>query len=175
MSSRIALALSFVALAAASATGFAACSSSDTTGTASTDAGSDATRPSTPKSDGGGGGGDAGGEPTRDECIAACESKHAAGLAKDKAIDTCWSQSCKGPCIDGNGMFDAGIPDAGDDAGDAAAAGDGGAGQCKNGVETGDDACNDCTSAFCCGAWDGCFDDQDCAALNECRSACPEQ
>lgn len=172
MSSRIALALSFVALAAASATGFAACSSSDTTGTASTDAGSDATRPSTPKSDGGG---DAGGEPTRDECIAACESKHAAGLAKDKAIDTCWSQSCKGPCIDGNGMFDAGIPDAGDDAGDAAAAGDGGAGQCKNGVETGDDACNDCTSAFCCGAWDGCFDDQDCAALNECRSACPEQ
>ncbi len=169
MSSRLSILL-FSGLAGISALGFAACTS-ETIVTEAPDAGSDASKPSTPKSDAGSSGGDSGGTETWEECIAACETKHAAGLAKDKAIDTCWAQSCQGPCIDGNGVFDAGIPDGGD-AGDDA--GDGGAGQCKNGVETGDDACNDCTAAFCCGAWDGCFDDQDCADLNDCRSACPE-
>lgn len=170
MSSRISVLLSIV-LAGTVGSAFVACSSETTVTEAPADAGSDATKPSTPKGDAGGGGGDdAGGTQTLEECLAACETKHAAGLAKDKAIDTCWAQSCQGPCIDGDGMFDGGTgADAGDDAGD------GGAGQCKNGVETGDDACNACTSAFCCGAWDGCFDDQDCADLNDCRSACPEE
>lgn len=170
MSSRLPLLVPFL-VAGAAGVAFVACSS-ETTVVEATDAGGDASKPSPPKNDAGGGTTDAGAEPTREECLAACETKHAAGLAKDKAIDTCWEQSCKGPCVDGNGMFDGGIPDGGDDAGDA---GDAGAGQCKNGVETGDDACNACTGAFCCGAWDGCFDDQDCADLNDCRSACPEQ
>lgn len=169
MSSRSSILL-FLVFAGTAATSFAACSS-ETTVVEASDAGNDAAKPSTPKSDAGGGS-DAGGTETRDECLAACETKHAAGLTKDKAIDTCWAQSCKAPCIDGTGTFDAGTVDAGDDAGDG---GDAGAGQCKNGVETGDQACNDCTSAFCCGAWDGCFDDQDCADLNDCRSACPDQ
>lgn len=118
-------------------------------------------------------GGDGGA--TTEQCVAACEAKYAAGLTKDKAIDQCWAQSCKGPCVDGTGMFDGGVSDGGDagamdDAGDG---GDGGGASCQNGVETGDPACNACTAAFCCGAWDGCFQDKDCAALNDCRSNCP--
>lgn len=112
---------------------------------------------------------DSGADPTVEECLAACDTEHAAGLTKDHAIDTCWSANCQGPCIDANGPFDGGTADAGD-AGDAA--GDAGAPVCQNDVATGGTACDSCTKAFCCAEWDGCFGDQDCSALNACRAAC---
>lgn len=115
---------------------------------------------------------DTGAPLTEEQCLAACEAKHPAGLPKDQAIDTCWEQKCKGPCVDDTGVFDAGAREAGADGGDA---GDGGAGTCKNEVSTGGDACDECTEASCCAEWDGCFDDAACAALNECRSACLEE
>ncbi len=107
------------------------------------------------------------GEQTEEECLAECEKKHAAGLTKDKAIDTCWETKCKGPCVDDTQVFDAGAGDGGD-------AGDAGGAKCSNDVETGEEACNKCTSTFCCAEWDGCFDDQDCSDLNDCRNNCIE-
>jgi hypothetical protein len=106
------------------------------------------------------------------ECIADCEKTHATGLTKDKAIDTCWAAKCKGPCVDDTGVFDAGADAAKDAGGDAG--GDGGAGKCTNDVETGDPACNGCTSVNCCPEWDGCFNDKDCSDLNDCRNTCVE-
>jgi hypothetical protein len=105
--------------------------------------------------------------PTEEECIADCRTKHSAGAAKDKLIEDCWETKCKGPCIDETGVFDAGA-----DGGDAGDAGDGGGPACKNPVETDDTSCDLCTKVNCCASWDGCFDDQDCSALNECIGDC---
>jgi hypothetical protein len=97
---------------------------------------------------------------TVEECLQACETKHAVGLAKDQAIDQCWETKCSGPCIDDT-EFDAG-----------AAGGDGGAPMCKEEVLTATDSCDLCTQTYCCAAWDACFQDDDCVALNTCRNAC---
>ncbi|WP_146647525.1 hypothetical protein [Labilithrix luteola] len=106
---------------------------------------------------------DSGADPTLDGCLAACDTAHPAGLVKDEAIDTCWSDNCQGPCIDATGPFDGGTSDDAGDAGPLA---------CKNDVSTGGTACTRCTEAFCCAPWDACFDDADCSGLNACRAAC---
>lgn len=167
---KVLLALVSASVIVSVACAFTACSSSssspDTSGTP--EAGSDARKEA-------GGPLDSGPEDsgqTSEQCIAACEQKFAAGLPLDKKIDDCWAQHCQDPCVNGTGTFDAGTGSA--DAGDAGdAGGDGGAAACTNQVETGDPACNACTIAFCCGAWDGCFSDQTCSDLNDCRSNCP--
>jgi hypothetical protein len=116
---------------------------------------------------------------TRSQCIATCRTQHGAGFDKDKAIDKCWETFCVPACADPPPGADAGTDasladasdDAGDDAGDAAAP-DAGAPACKNDVVTGAADCDLCTKQSCCAAWDGCFDDPDCVALNDCIQKC---
>jgi len=67
-----------------------------------------------------------------------------------------WSKSCSVECNDlGAGMQ---FPPA--------------HGSCKNVVETPGAACSQCTVDHCCAAWDACFDNADCTALNKCSIAC---
>jgi hypothetical protein len=139
---------------------FAGCTT-ETTTTSNNGTADAAPDRATPREGGGPSEEDAGQTPTEEECLAKCEETHAAGLAKDRAIDQCWETSCKGPCVDGNGGFDAGAADAGD-----------GGLQCGNPVDTGDVACDTCTSTHCCGVWDGCFNDPGCTDLNTCRNEC---
>lgn len=160
-------------LSAAASLGMAACSSDDPAAPPPDDAGTDRRQtdsgPFQPLDP------DVKQPQTKSQCIAACRTKHAAGFEKDKAIDQCWAASCVPACADGplpEAGADAG-DDAGDDAGlDAGAPGDAGAPACKNDVATGDIDCDRCTKERCCGAWDGCFDDADCRALNACIVEC---
>jgi len=177
MSSRsylLAFLLSSVALAVGGS--LAACTTETTVVQGGNDAASDAPREVSGPKDSGGTDEDAG--QTTEECVAACEKQFAAGLTKDKAIDTCWTQKCDDPC-NNNKPFDAGTAaaDDGGDAGDAgdadAAAVDAGGPACMNNVDTTDPNCDLCTKVNCCQAWDDCFNDKDCSDLNDCRSACP--
>lgn len=102
---------------------------------------------------------------TATDCETKCFQDHPTGEMRYDAIDVCWEAKCKGPCVDSSGMFDAGA-----DAGDA---GDG-AVLCGTEVTSGVDmACDQCTDAFCCAEWQGCFKNDDCIALNDCLSECP--
>jgi hypothetical protein len=89
-------------------------------------------------------------------CLATCETQHPKGLALGKGIDKCWAASCATVC-DGIGTGTPKPPTAG---------------TCKNIVETPSAACSTCTVTSCCAAWDACFDDADCTALNTCSIAC---
>jgi hypothetical protein len=89
-------------------------------------------------------------------CISACEAKHPKGVQIGKAIDTCWSKSCPTEC-DGIGT------------GTTKPAAHG---SCQNPVSTPSADCSQCTVDKCCAAWDACFDDADCSALNTCSIAC---
>jgi hypothetical protein len=89
-------------------------------------------------------------------CISACETKYPKGVQLGKAIDTCWSKSCPTEC---NGI--------GTGTSKPAAHG-----QCDNPVSTPSADCSQCTVDSCCTAWDACFDDADCTALNTCSIAC---
>jgi hypothetical protein len=100
-------------------------------------------------------GGSSGGQ-TFDQCISACEAKYPKGVAIGKGIDQCWAKSCSTDCNGlGAGMQ---FPPA--------------HGMCKNVVETPGAACSQCTVDHCCTAWDACFDNADCSALNQCSIAC---
>jgi hypothetical protein len=89
-------------------------------------------------------------------CISACEAKHPKGVLIGKGIDSCWSKSCPTEC---NGIgTGAAKPPA--------------HGTCQNPVSTPSADCSQCTVDKCCTAWDACFDDTDCAALNACSVAC---
>jgi hypothetical protein len=107
---------------------------------------------------------DSGPTQTRDQCVAACNAKYPAAVAKDDAIGTCWDAKCKGPCVDDPATaFDAGeagTPDAGPSP------------LCGTGVPSFSQDCNDCTTANCCPAWAGCFGDPDCTALDMCFGTC---
>ena len=93
---------------------------------------------------------------TFDQCISACEAKYPKGVAIGKGIDECWAKSCSTDCNGlGAGMQ---FPPA--------------HGMCKNVVETPGAACSQCTVDHCCTAWDACFDNADCSALNQCSIAC---
>jgi hypothetical protein len=93
---------------------------------------------------------------TFDQCISACEAKYPKGVAIGKGIDQCWAKSCSTDCNGlGAGMQ---FPPA--------------HGTCKNVVETPGAACSQCTVDHCCTAWDACFDNADCSALNQCSIAC---
>jgi hypothetical protein len=89
-------------------------------------------------------------------CISACEAKYPKGVQLGKGIDTCWSKSCPTEC---NGI--------GTGAAKPAAHG-----SCQNPVSTPSADCSQCTVDECCTAWDACFDDADCTALNTCSIAC---
>jgi len=125
---------------------------------------------------------DAATEPTVEQCVAACKAADPTAAMKYDAVDVCWAAKCKGPCVDGTGMFDAGDAgddaDAGDpDAGDAGDGGptrnDGGTDLCTGTYSSGTDkACDDCTEAFCCPAWDGCYNNPDCQEYNDCVGNC---
>jgi hypothetical protein len=157
-----------LALFAGGAFLFSACSSSDSPSGDAPDAAPDARKEAGPPVDSGDGEGEDAGL-TIDECYAKCEADHPSGLVLDRKIDDCWEANCAGPCVDGTSGFDAGSTDAGD-GGEAGA--DAGPPMCQNDVETDDTSCNACTQTFCCESWDGCFNDDDCAALNDCRSSC---
>ena len=106
---------------------------------------------------------------TAEECAEECRKAHPTGAAKDDAIDSCWEANCNDPCFGtGATIPDGGYPDAG-------VGTDGG--MCQNEVEFDppDPTCSACTQAYCCAAWDGCFNDDDCLALNDCYNACPAE
>lgn len=96
-----------------------------------------------------------GGDPVA-ACIAACEAKHPNGALIGKGIDTCWAKSCPTAC-DGIGSGVSKPP---------------GHGSCQNPVSTPSANCSQCTVDKCCSAWDACFNDADCSALNTCSIAC---
>jgi hypothetical protein len=102
---------------------------------------------------------------TTQECIDACNAAHPKSVAKETAIDTCWSANCKGPCLDN--------PPTGYDAGGGSDAGADAADVCGSGVATSEPTCNDCTQQYCCTSWNGCFMDTDCSALDDCIGKCP--
>ena len=104
---------------------------------------------------------------TLDECLAVCNNAHPKSTAKETAIDNCWTDHCKGPCLDDPATaFDAGeagIPDAGPDAMPI----------CGTGVTSGVSAdCDNCNEVNCCAAWTGCFNDMDCSDLDDCLGKC---
>jgi hypothetical protein len=110
---------------------------------------------SSSSSSSGGGDTDAGGGVAA--CLAACEAKYPAGVPKGDAIDACWKQNCYDPC---NGMAPSSTQFGAQH------------GACKYDVKTPAAACSQCTVDKCCAAWDACFGDEDCAALNKCTIAC---
>jgi hypothetical protein len=171
---KLAFAVLSVGFFVGSSLAFAACSSDSST-PATGDGGSESGRPPLPPPQGGDDSSVPDAAPTHDQCIKQCETDHADGLALDKKIDDCWATNCQAPCVDGTGGFDAGTGDAGDggEGGVEGGVADAGPPMCQNGVETGDTTCNLCTQTYCCGAWDGCFNDKGCSDLNACRSACP--
>jgi hypothetical protein len=163
---RFALLVTLGACALSGAAALTACSSSDSGAGGSGDAGQDATtKDAGGKSDSGGdtdSGADGG--LTQKQCEDKCFADHPSGAKKFDAIDTCWAASCKAPCVDETGSFDGG-PDA------APPQADGGV--CNTSITSGvDKACDDCTNAFCCAEWAGCFTDTDCNALNDCLGDC---
>lgn len=93
-------------------------------------------------------------------CVAACEAAHVSGKKLGSAIDACWTSKCSPACTDDLAV-DGGVfaPDT-----DASA--------CQTDVKTPSAACSDCTAANCCAAWDACFSNADCIALNDCSVAC---
>lgn len=98
-----------------------------------------------------------GGDPVA-ACISACEAQHPKGAQIGKGIDACWSKSCSKDCT-GIGTGQSKPP---------------AHGTCKNPVSTPSADCSQCTVDECCNAWDACFDDADCSALNTCSIACYE-
>lgn len=106
----------------------------------------------------GGGSGPDPGDASRtvQDCIDACEAKYPDGAVLGRAIDACWKQSCPVVC---NGI------------GEGSAQGPT-SGSCKTDVKTPSAACSTCTVQHCCAAWDACYTDLDCIALNACSIAC---
>jgi hypothetical protein len=91
-------------------------------------------------------------------CVAACEAKYPGGAAKSQMIDQCWADHC-GAC---QNMPTSGVtlktPTSG--------------ASCQTGVYTPSADCSQCTTDWCCWAWDMCFNDAECTALNTCSVAC---
>jgi hypothetical protein len=109
---------------------------------------------------------DSAGPLTPEQCVEACNTMHPSSVAKETAIDTCWTASCKGPCLDDPPTaYDAGHADGGDAGADASDL-------CGTGVNSVTVDCDNCTQANCCPAWKGCFDDQDCSDLDDCIAKC---
>lgn len=172
-SSRFALSVAAALLLACGAGfGISACSSSSTdAGTPVAEAGVDATTDARIKVDATTPDEDAAVPETSEQCLARCGKEHPAAVAKYDAVDTCWAASCNASCVVQNGMFDAGDVDGGFDAGGV---NDGGTNLCGTEVSSGvDQACDDCTTAFCCPSWKGCYDDADCLDYNGCVNDCP--
>ncbi len=94
---------------------------------------------------------------TPEQCVAKCEAAHPMGKSKGALIDQCWVAKCGSSCesltSDGKNYG----PNSG---------------SCQTSVSTPSAACSTCTAQKCCDAWDGCFKDADCAALNECTNQC---
>jgi hypothetical protein len=91
-------------------------------------------------------------------CREECEKEHPNGRKKSAAIDTCWKDHCQAACVDQTGASGT-FPDAG---------------SCQGPVITPTPECDECTNANCCAAWDDCFADQECGALNACYIECAQ-
>ena len=102
---------------------------------------------------------DAGTPVTQGECLSLCRTNHPVGAVKADAIDACWAKSCNPACTVGDPNGKTYKPDA---VGTA----------CKSDLLTPTVACSNCTQANCCDAWDGCFGNDDCVALNDCSLNC---
>lgn len=129
--------------------------SSGTSGTVGTSGGSTSTSSSSSSTTSSSSSGDAASPETYEGCVAACEAKYPAGVLKGKKIDDCWIASCPACQNMPPGQLQ---PPAN--------------GTCQNGVATPAAACSQCTVDKCCAAWDGCFGDAECKALNTCVVAC---
>jgi hypothetical protein len=174
-SARFALTLTAALLLAVGAgVGISACSSSTDAGTPAAEGGADSGVDSSrikvdaapPPVE------DAAVAETPEQCLARCDKTFPTSVPKYDAIDTCWAANCKPSCVDQNGMFDAGDVDGGFDGGGAV--NDGGTNLCGTEVVSGvDRACDDCTTAYCCPAWQGCYADKDCLDYNTCVNDCP--
>jgi hypothetical protein len=90
-----------------------------------------------------------------DDCVAACEAKHPQAAKLAKAIDTCWQNNCDS-CL---------AMERGANQGPQS-------GSCQTDVYTPSADCSQCTVWNCCDAWDACFGNADCVALNKCSVAC---
>ena len=142
-----------------------ACSSTTDAGTAAPEGGADAA-PDTRKIVEAGPADDSAPPQTPEECVAACNAAHPSSVAKETAIDTCWAASCKGPCVDDPPTaYDAGLADGGDAGVDASDV-------CGTGVNSATVDCDKCTQANCCPSWQGCFNNTDCTALDDCIGKC---
>lgn len=158
-------------LAAGTALAVSACSSSEDEDTPSADASADAVFTDAVVADGETRDPDSAAPETAAECFARCQAAHPGAVARYDAIDVCWDKSCKGPCLDLTGEFDAGgAPGDGGPRGEN----DGGTNLCGTIVSSAvDRACDDCTETFCCPSWKGCYDDADCLDYNRCVNTCP--
>lgn len=92
---------------------------------------------------------------TVQQCIAACEAKYPNGAKLGQAIDACWAKSCAACENMESGPLQTPT-----------------SGSCKNEVATPSAACSTCTAKNCCAAWDACFSNAECTALNACSIAC---
>jgi hypothetical protein len=88
-------------------------------------------------------------------CVAACEAKYPGGTDKSKMIDQCWADHCSACQTMKPGSFYTPT-----------------SGACQAGVYTWSADCSQCTTDWCCWAWDMCFSDAECKALNACTVAC---
>ncbi len=111
---------------------------------------------------------DSGKKPTPAECENECFKTFATSKPAYDAVDTCWTNKCKGPCVDGTGGFDGGASEGGaPDAGDAGAQG-----ICGTDYGSDDVDCDNCTTANCCTEWKGCYGDTKCQGLDKCIGDC---
>jgi hypothetical protein len=88
-------------------------------------------------------------------CLAACEAKYPNSAIKAKAIDQCWADNCAACQNMANAPLQSPIN-----------------GDCQNPVYTPSEDCSQCTADACCAAWDDCFGDAECQALNACANTC---
>lgn len=127
----------------AGSSGSSGTSSGSTSGTSGTSSGTSGTS------------GTSGGDPVA-ACISACEAKYPAGTTLGKGIDACWAKNCSKECNN----IGTGAPKGPK------------TGTCGHEVSTPSADCSQCTVDHCCAAWDACFGDAQCSALNTCSIAC---
>ena len=94
-------------------------------------------------------------------CLVACEKAHPTGKTLGDAIDACWLEKCSPACthdmhVNNGNTYSPALD----------------AGSCATDVKTPAQGCSNCTVQSCCGAWDACFTNGDCKALNTCAIDC---
>ncbi len=135
------------------------CGSSDSTDSTA-EAGADSSVPEAAPED------DAGDDAaaTFEQCVATCNTTHAAGKAAQDAVDSCWQMHCSEVCISDAGTFMP--PDSGPDAAPLTC------GLPGEPVDTGNPMCDTCTTDWCCTPYEACEMQIDCAAYGKCLDQC---